>query len=76
LFLLYLWPLFDALQSTHPTLWAPSYIDDIALVTQGWTHKDNACALDAAARIALQWANDNAIAFDDNKSELLHFHHA
>jgi hypothetical protein len=74
LFLLYLRPLFDALRSAHPTLWAPSYIDDVALITHGRTHKDNARALEAAARTAFKWANNNAVAFDDNKSELLHFH--
>jgi hypothetical protein len=56
-------------------LWAPSYIDDVALITHGWMCKDNACALEAATRTAFGWANDNAITFDDNKSELLHFHH-
>jgi hypothetical protein len=76
LFLLYLRPLFDALQSAHPMLWAPSYIDDIALVTHGRTREDNTRALEAAACAAFQWANDNAVTFDDNKSELLHFHHA
>jgi hypothetical protein len=57
-------------------LWAPSYIDDVALVTDGRTGEDNAHALKAAAHTAFQSANDNAVAFDDNKSELLHFHHA
>jgi hypothetical protein len=56
-------------------LWAPSYIDDVALVIPGQTHKDNAHTLEAATRTAFQWANNNAITFDDNKSELLHFHH-
>jgi hypothetical protein len=35
LFLIYLRPLFDALQSAYPTLWTPSYIDDVALVVHG-----------------------------------------
>jgi hypothetical protein len=75
LLLLYLHPLFDALQSAYPMLWAPSYIDDIALVIHGQMHEDNTHALKAAAHIVFQWANDNAITFDDNKLELLHFHH-
>jgi hypothetical protein len=32
--------------------------------------------LEAAARTAFQWARDNAVAFDDAKSEMLHFHHS
>jgi hypothetical protein len=75
LFLLYLHPLFDAVQSAYPMLWAPSYIDDVALVTHSQMHEDNTHALEAATHIAFQWANNNAVTFDDNKSELLHFHH-
>jgi hypothetical protein len=32
LFLLYLQPLFDALNTTHPDVWCPSYMDDIGVV--------------------------------------------
>jgi hypothetical protein len=35
-------PLFDTLQTTHPTIWTPSYIDDVALVTHGHTREGNA----------------------------------
>jgi hypothetical protein len=76
LFLIYLCPLFDTLQQAHPTLWTLSYIDDIALVAHGRTRKENAGSLEAAARTAFTWAANNAIAFDDSKSKLLHFHHA
>jgi ribonuclease HI len=76
LFLIYLRPLFDALNNAHPTIWMPSYIDDVALVTHGRTREENARALEAAARTAFTWAQDNAVAFDDSKSELLHFHRA
>jgi hypothetical protein len=74
LFLIHLRPLFDAITSAHPTIWTPGYIDDIALVTHGCSREENARALEAAARTAFTWARDNAVAFDDSKSELLHFH--
>jgi ribonuclease HI len=74
LFLLYLRPLFDTLNTLHPDIWSPSYIDDVALVTQGKTREGNARALEAAARTAFEWARNNAVAFDDAKSEMLHFH--
>jgi hypothetical protein len=32
--------------------------------------------LEAAARTAFQWAWDNAVAFDDTKSEMIYFHHS
>jgi hypothetical protein len=37
--------------------------------------EDNTHIFEAAAYIAFQWANHNAITFDDNKLELLHFHY-
>jgi hypothetical protein len=74
LFLVYLRPVFDALQSAHPMLWTPSYIDDVALVVHGRTREEDARALEAAARTAFNWAQANAVAFDDSKSEMLHFH--
>jgi hypothetical protein len=76
LFLIYLRPLFDTLQQAHPMLWMPNYIDDVALVAHGRTRKENTRTLDAAARTAFTWAANNTVAFDDSKSELLHFHHA
>jgi hypothetical protein len=57
-------------------LWMPSYIDNVALVAHGRMRKENAHTLKAAARMAFTWATNNAIAFDDSKSKLLHFHHA
>jgi hypothetical protein len=57
-------------------LWALSYIDDVALVTHGRTREDNAHALEKAAQTVFKWADENAVAFDDSKSEMLHFHRA
>jgi hypothetical protein len=54
LFLLYLCCLFDALKSAHPMLWAPSYIDDIALVTHSRPYEDNTYALEKAAQIVFK----------------------
>jgi hypothetical protein len=74
LFLLYRHPLFDSLQLHHPNIWSPSYIDDVTLVAQGKTREGNSRALEAVARTAFQWVWDNAVAFNDTKSEMLHFH--
>jgi hypothetical protein len=76
LFILYLRPLFDTLNTIHPNIWSPSYIDDVALVAQGKTREGNVRVLEAAARTAFQWAQDNAVVFDDAKLEMLHFHQA
>jgi ribonuclease HI len=74
LFLLYLCPLFDTLKTAHPMLWVPSYINNVALVTHHRTHEDNTYILEKAAQTAVKWANENAVTFDDSKSEMLHFH--
>jgi hypothetical protein len=76
LFLLYLYPLFDSLQLYHPNIWSPSYIDDVALVAQGKTREGNSRVLEVAARTAFQWVQDNPVAFDDTKLEMLHFQHS
>jgi hypothetical protein len=55
-------------------LWTPSYIDDVALIIHSRTREENARALDAATHTAFNWAQVNAVAFDDSKSEMLHFH--
>jgi hypothetical protein len=76
LLLLYLRPLFDSIQLHYPSIWSPSYIDDVALVAQGKTREGNSRALELAARTTFQWAWDNAVAFNDAKSEMIHFHHS
>ena len=58
----------------HPRVRVPSYIDDIALVVQGISELDNSRRLERVARTAFRWANENAVAFDDSKTELIHFH--
>jgi hypothetical protein len=73
---IYLRPLFDSLQLHHANIWSPSYIDDVALVAQGKTREGNSRALEVVARTAFQWVWGNAVAFDDAKSEMLHFHHS
>jgi ribonuclease HI len=74
LFLLYLRPLFDTLNHQLPSVWTPSYIDDVALVVHGPSRPHNARLLEAAAKAAFTWAANNAVLFDDSKTELMHFH--
>ena len=73
LFLIYIRPLFDRLKSKFPALGTPSYIDDVGLVYTGRTIKTNVRALQEAARETFKWAEENAVTFDDSKSELIHF---
>lgn len=76
LFLLYLRPLFNALNNAHPNVWTLSYIDDVTYVVQGRTRVDNARALKTVAKTVFDWADNNAVTFDITKTEMLHFHKA
>lgn len=73
LFIIYLKPLFDELEHQGLGLQFPSYMDDVALVATSRTLAENVDLLERAAQVTFQWASDNAVAFDDSKSELLHF---
>jgi ribonuclease HI len=73
LFLLYLKPLFTKLNQIHPHITSPSYIDDICLLIQGNTAAGNARQLEQAAATCFCWGKSNAVAFDDPKSELMHY---
>src|SRR5690349_17351074 len=73
LFLVYLKPLFDKLEKDHPNLQFPSYIDDVAVVASHRTLAQNVRELERASETVFQWARGNAVAFDDAKTELMHF---
>ncbi|HKT21438.1 MAG TPA: reverse transcriptase family protein, partial [Nitrososphaerales archaeon] len=53
LFLIYLQPLFDKLTRRFPLIWAPSYIDDVALVVSGKDIARNSRQLESAAKAPL-----------------------
>src|SRR5690606_18050470 len=61
-------------EAKHPSLSFPSYIDDVAIVTSSPSLEENARELAKAAQTACTWASQNAVAVDDPKSELMHFH--
>ena len=76
LFLFYIRPLFDELNKHHPDAWVPSYMDDVCIHVVGKSREANARTLEKIAATAFRWADNNAVAFDDSKTELLHFHRA
>jgi hypothetical protein len=51
LFLHYLRPLFDEMESRMPEIWCPSYIDDVALEATGKDRETNGRTLERAADI-------------------------
>ncbi len=73
LFLIYIRFLFTKINNKHTQLKLPSYIDDVAIIVEGKTAKENSKTLELVTKTAFQWAEDNAVTFDDSKSELIHF---
>ena len=52
----------------------PSYIDDLACLVIGDNEEQNRRKLEGIAKTAFGWGDSNAVAFDDLKTELIHFH--
>src|SRR5437588_770189 len=52
----------------------PSYIDDISLLVVGDSPQQNCALLEEGVTTCFNWGKDNAVAFDDPKSELMHFY--
>jgi hypothetical protein len=66
-------PLFTLLRQTHQNIICPFYIDDISLTTDGTSAANHARELQDAVDKCFRWGEENAVAFDDPKSELMHF---
>ncbi len=73
LFLIYIRYLFSKIRAKFENLQSLSYIDDVTLYIEGRNIDKNVKMLENAAKIAFTWAENNAVQFDDSKSELIHF---
>ena len=77
LFLIYIRYLFVKINKNHLhlnlSLKLPSYIDDVAITVEGKTAEENSQILMEITKTTFQWADENAVTFDDSKSELIHF---
>ena len=74
LFLIYLRFLFTTIQQKHPETATPSYIDDVACLVIGESEEQNCQKLEDITKTAFEWGGNNAVTFDDPKTELIHFH--
>ena len=68
--------LFKMMPLKHPHVIFPSYIDDICLSVEGNSPEENATELEEAVATCFTWGKENAVAFDDPKSELMHYYKA
>jgi len=73
LFLIYIRYLFSKIRAKFENLQSFSYIDDVMLYVKKRNIDKNVKILKNAAKIAFTWAENNAVQFDDLKSELIHF---
>jgi len=77
LFLIYIRYLFVKINKNHLylnlSLKLSSYIDDVTITVEGKTAEKNSQTLMKITKTTFQWADENAVTFDDSKSELIHF---
>ncbi len=73
LFLIYIQYLFSKIRVKFKNLQSLSYIDDVMLYIERRNIDKNVKMLKNAAKITFTWANNNAVQFNDSKSELIHF---
>ncbi len=73
LFLIYIQYLFSKIHAKFKNLQSFSYIDDVMLYIEKRNIDKNVKILKNAAKIAFTWAENNAMQFNDLKSELIHF---
>ncbi len=73
LFLIYIWYLFSKIRAKFENLQSLSYIDDMTLYIEKRNIDKNMKILKNAAKIAFTWVENNAVQFNDSKSELIHF---
>ncbi len=73
LFLIYIRYLFSKIRAKIKNLQSLSYIDDVTLYIEGRNIDKNVKMQKNAAKIAFTWAKNNAVQFNDSKSELIHF---
>ena len=76
LFLIYIRHLFPQIKIKFSDMQKPSYIDDVALYITGKTAQENTQKLQTVTQTVFSWAQENAVQFDDSKSELIHFSRA
>ncbi len=73
LFLIYIRYLFSKIRAKFENLQSLSYIDDVTLYVEERNIDKNVKMLKNAAKITFTWAENNAVQFNDSKSELIHF---
>ena len=74
-FSIYIWFLFSEIKNEvkYANIKMSSFIDDVAIEVESKSAKQNCKVLTEIVQKVFQWADRNAVKFDDEKSELIHF---
>jgi hypothetical protein len=73
LFVIYIVDLVTPVESTVPGAVALSFIDDVTWIVDGIDDAEVAVKLDTYAAKCLTWAQDNAVCFEEDKTEAILF---
>jgi len=60
-------------QHTDSQIKILSYIDDVTVIVVGNSTNENSIVLEKVTKSLFSWVKDNAVVFDDSKTELIHF---
>ena len=61
--------MFDVIERRVTGVWSLSFADDIGLITPGYSVREVCNKLQEAAKVAIEWGNDNVVQFDAGKTE-------
>src|SRR5699024_4561619 len=69
LFIIYLSGVFEVIEGRVPGVRCLSFADDIGLLVPGYSVKEVGDKLQEAAKVTIEWGNDNVVQFDAGKTE-------
>ena len=69
LFIIYLSGVFEVIERSVTGIQSLSFADDIGLLASGHSVKEVCDKLQKAARVAIEWGNENVVQFDAGKTE-------
>ena len=73
LFAIYIADIHEAVEDQVEDSRGISYVDDVTLVVEGTDVDDVVSKLERCARASLEWADNNAVRFEETKTEVILF---
>ena len=73
LFAIYIADIHEAVEDQVEDSWGISYVDDVTWVVEGTDVEDVVSKLERCAQASLEWADNNAVRFEESKTEAILF---